>query len=302
MIAGLAISSGISSAMRTAGQARATMDDMTRQIATGQRVSSVKDDGAAWARAAALKSDKVQNEARIATLDRIQTGLAYTDAALSTALDIFDRLRDLSLAAEQHGAGSTQRQQLQAEWTQVIGWATGAGSENPVFTNTGFQNLGYDSFGYAASDGGGSFFNGMLFAVMGTPQSVGGWLVNPAYNGIALNSFDLANASSTQLSTVRNTIASWRSESAGRWFQQVGIDQNLASNLASIAGATIDRLDGAIGSLTDADLGKASAARAQADTRQQLALTTVRQALDAYGAFAGGLLGNVQRTQRSIMA
>jgi flagellin-like hook-associated protein FlgL len=45
MIGGL--TSSLSLAQRTASKASATMDDMTRQIATGQRVSSVKDNGAA---------------------------------------------------------------------------------------------------------------------------------------------------------------------------------------------------------------------------------------------------------------
>ena len=66
--------------------------------------------------------------------------------------------------------------------------------------------------------------------------------------------------------------------------------------------AAYDRLDTAIGSLTDADLGQVSAARAQADTRQQLALDTIKTALTAYGNYAGGLLGNVQRTQRGVLA
>jgi flagellin-like hook-associated protein FlgL len=61
-----------------------------------------------------------------------------------------------------------------------------------------------------------------------------------------------------------------------------------------------DRLEAAAETLTEADLGKASTALRQAETRQQLALSTVRQALNAYGAYAGGLLGNVQRTQRAI--
>lgn len=51
-------SSGIASSIRTASQARATMETMGRQIATGQRVSSVKDDGAARARAVQLRVQK----------------------------------------------------------------------------------------------------------------------------------------------------------------------------------------------------------------------------------------------------
>jgi flagellin-like hook-associated protein FlgL len=64
----------------------------------------------------------------------------------------------------------------------------------------------------------------------------------------------------------------------------------------------MDTLEQQASALTDADLGRASATRTQAETRQQLALATVRQALDAYGAYAGGLLANVQRTQRGLVA
>lgn len=300
MIGGL--SSSLALAQRTATKARATMDDMSRQIATGQRVSSVRDDGAAWARAAALKADRTQNEGRVAALDRVEAGLAYTQAAVSIALDVYDRLRGLALAAEQYAAGSTQRQQLQTEWTQTIGSVVGADATNPVFTNSGFQNLGYDNFGYTLSDGDGSFFSGLMFAVMGTPQSVGGWFDNTSFNGIALRTFDLANANTTQLATVRSTIASWRGETAGRWMQQTGIDLTMASSLRSVADRNIDRIDGAVSSLTDADLGKASAARSEAETRQQLALSTMRQAISAYGSYASGLLGNAQQTQRGILA
>jgi flagellin-like hook-associated protein FlgL len=78
--------------------------------------------------------------------------------------------------------------------------------------------------------------------------------------------------------------------------------ENQMSGQARLLDNRADRLEAAAASLTDADLGKASMARAQAETRQQLALNTVRQALSAYGAYAGGLLGNVQRSQRGLTA
>ena len=56
------------------------------------------------------------------------------------------------------------------------------------------------------------------------------------------------------------------------------------------------------GSLVDADLGKASTARAAAEARQELALLTVRRAIATYGAYADGLFANVRRTQRAILA
>jgi hypothetical protein len=78
--------------------------------------------------------------------------------------------------------------------------------------------------------------------------------------------------------------------------------QRRADSMADHAAAQADRVEAAAASLTDADLGQVAAQRATAQTRQQLALQTVRAALDAYGAYAGGLLGNAQRSQRSILA
>jgi flagellin-like hook-associated protein FlgL len=84
--------------------------------------------------------------------------------------------------------------------------------------------------------------------------------------------------------------------------QALGIVTNSNDRIIDRAEKKADRLTLAAETLTEADLGKVSAARAQADTRQQLALQTIQQALTAYGNYAGGLLGNVQRTQRGVLA
>lgn len=52
---------------------------------------------------------------------------------------------------------------------------------------------------------------------------------------------------------------------------------------------TIERLDAAISSFTDADLGALSGESQTVQARQQLALQTINPAISAYGSFASGV-------------
>ncbi|MFM1976510.1 MAG: hypothetical protein RL145_1356, partial [Pseudomonadota bacterium] len=63
--------SSIALAQRTATKASETLTSTTRQIATGQRVSSVKDDGAAWTQAVALKADAVTSSTKARMVDGV---------------------------------------------------------------------------------------------------------------------------------------------------------------------------------------------------------------------------------------
>jgi flagellin-like hook-associated protein FlgL len=299
MIAGL--SSSLALAQRTAAQARVTMDAMSRQIATGQKVASVKDDGAAWARAAGMRSEAVQWDVRTTTLGRIETGLETTRLWIGQTLEAFDRLNELVLSARATVAGGASRAAIAAEWAQVVEWTRSFDgmNDNPAFTVTGFVAgtpggytfNGADSFYgpeiYNAYPHGGGFDSWMDF--------VGGVVA------VTMRNADILNATSAQLDDVRTKIEQMRTSGA-MWMRNVGADLNGVERLKQRAAQGADQVAAQIGSLTDADLGRASTARADADARSRLALQVVREALDAYGAFAGGLLANAQRSQRSVLA
>jgi flagellin len=295
------MSSSLALAQRTASTARATMDTMARQIATGQKVSSVKDNGAVWAQAAGLESQKVGAEARGYALGRIQSGLGFTEATLDLAYQALEKLSQLTIAARSAPVGSTARQALAAEWNQVTEWTASANAGNPdwVYTASAWDQADYNNFGW---DLGGTdpMLGGGRWAVMWNAGSIDGWV--SASTPVALRGFDLANANSAQLDQAFAAANNMLNQARGRWGISVGADQRRLETLTDITNTEIDRLDAGIGSLTDADLGKASTARAQAETRQQLALETIKSAISAYGNFAGGLLGNVQRTQRGVLA
>jgi flagellin len=284
MIPGLT-SSGIASAMRTASKARVTMDDMARQIATGQRVSSAKDDGAAWARAAALRSKQSEYESDTQRLALYEASASVTEAWGEQELVFVEAMRDIYLAAAQYGPGTTQRQTLKAELDQLVsslggGW--GVGTSAPLLS-------------HAANDAS----HGLLAGLKVIARNFGGLQTNvitPVMTAAPVDSASSA-AIQAQVSALTTHMDNLRA---------LDIDNGATMGAIRTASRANETMSGAataaIGALTDADLGKASAARAQAETRQQLALTTVRQAISTYEGFATGLLGYVQRTQRGVMA
>jgi flagellin-like hook-associated protein FlgL len=306
MISGLGqSSSGIASALRTASKARATMDTMARQIATGQKVASVKDDGAAWARAAALKSDIVRHETVSTWGKRGQVVQETSLAAMEGFGETIARAREIvtqAILAEQTGAS---RSALKADYDAIIGGLDSYAANTVV-----------DGISYLAAH----VYNPSLTPITqysGGPPYV--WGIKPfenepgygdfiiqmeTYAGVwPVNSLasDIEALSGPALSSLASTL-DYYSTWIRHQIQAIGSVTNANERIIDRADAAVDRTTAAIGTLTDADMGKASAARAQAETRQQLALSTVRQALDAYGTYAGGLLGNVQRTQRGVMA
>jgi flagellin len=294
------MSSSLALAQRTATKARATMDTMARQIATGQKVSSVKDDGAAWARANSLKGQITQGEARNLTLERIQGGLKVTEAMLTPVLEAVDRLRNLAVEAGGTAPGSTARTSLQAEWNQVVESVAHPSMVNPFFETAwvghAYQANGIGGTLLSSSD---PITNGMVVSISPTAQGFYEWFAGSL--PVSLRGFDVANANSAQLSDALAATA-WVRSGAVEWSRTSGGQQQMLARVQDNTVKDNDRLRTALSSLTDADLGKVSTARAQAGTRQQLALQTIQQAISAYGNFAGGLLGNVQRTQRGMLA
>ena len=295
MIGGL--SSSLSLAQRTATKARATMDDMSRQIATGQRVSSVKDDGAAWTRAAALTASKVNHEARLFALDRVDAGIAAQRALNGVYMDVLEQFKDLLLSARSHNPGSEARVRLGASWSALLASGQAYQPDNPVFASMAGYGVDASGRGVRMTGSGDPLLEGERWAIEPQP---GPWMAG------GLDIFNIVTATATELEDMIQEVKVYLGHFGGSWAadweQQMGADQRTSAWMRDYSNAALDRIDGAIGSLTDADMGKASTARANAETRQQLALSTIQQAISAYGSYAGGLLGNAQRTQRGVLA
>ena len=292
MISGLK-ASGMATAIRTAGQARVTMDTMARQIATGQRVSSVKDDGAAWARANFARSEATASQALSDSLGVLRVGLGAAIAFQEMHSNSLLELRGMALTATDPSLAAATRSNLQADFAaRRVAFFSELALGNSAAGSVELRNsAGGTWVPFSSAPGAGDLT--WTRATDGTTTQRA--LV--ALGGIILPSINTSANAQTTLASIQGF--------KDQMLQQVaaisGTDAMIDADQARLTAAS-DRLSTLAGRLTDADLGKASAARAQAEARQQLALSTVRQAISAYGNFTGGLLGNVQRTQRGIMA
>jgi flagellin len=302
MISGLNASMAL--ATRTASQARTAMDRAAREIATGQKVSSVKDDGAAWTRAAGLKSQQVdwQNTKRNADWNVASVGFQLSGSETLEA-----PMRDVRAALlrlTEPGLSATTRNALLQEASQAWNLTGNAWTQNTnglLGDATGVQDAQL-----RLADGTVLVSRGWLGhpGQFGTQSTIGSIQLNQ--NGAGEVRRDVLTellvipdtaAAASALAFIDSVMPSWRNEVAGQ-----AASVRTAERFGAIAERSIDRLDVQRGALTDADFGKSSTALRQSETRQQLALDTVRTAITAYGNMATGLLGNVQRTQRGIMA
>jgi flagellin len=298
MIGGL--TSSLALAQRTASKARVTMDSMSRQIATGQKVASVKDNGAVWAQAAALKSQKAEIDGRATLVSFVRTAVDQQSIEDSAMRESLTWIRDVLVRSLQHNPGTQSRQMLHDELQRAVNSVNGFSAPSAAIT-TGYALQPDGQYGFLTSSAD-TVFNGrtMWSSLDSGPNNYMTWLgVNN------LNTFNLSTATNAQVQVQLNNTVDvlmnhhhWLPNFEGR----AANDQRWLDSVVERDGKTKDRLDTAIGSLTDADLGKVSTQRAQAETRQQLALDTIKTALTAYGNYAGGLLGNVQRTQRGVLA
>jgi flagellin len=298
MLSGL--SPTLTTAIRTAGEARQRMDTAARQIATGQRVSSARDDGAAYARIAELKAAKAQ----IAGRETLMAAFAVVDANQTARTQGSDELQqkliELVTSAMAHPAGSQARQAIGAEYDAVYAaWAATRAPDNPVTGETTVATSVWGVRGTTADP----LMNSVRVHSLGHRS----WFDNSHHtldylaNGVPIASIDVRNGSAANLAnglaSLKNHLFSVSPTHTG--YGNSGKSLDWARRMSD---QQADRIDAAIGTLADADLGQVSAQLNQAQTRQQLATQTVRAALDAYGAYAGGLLGNVQRSQRSVLA
>lgn len=290
-----ALSNSLSLAQRTATLARSAAEDYTRQIATGQRVASVKDDGAAWARAVALRSDAVTQRGKA---DLLSNGIAMNAPLVEVAeaaVRTTDEMISIILQAMTQSASGPARQSLAAAWTNAV-------ASGDTMMQIGIAARSSDGVPWTAdvTTANGTYFRPFTghTDLEGVLIRRSGWNFNTAF---AHWQTDVLSGSQAALEARLATLQTNRANFANAASDNGNTDRQMLA-MRTGYGDRADRLAGAAASLTEADLGRTSAGLRMAEVRQQLALDTISRAISAYGSYAGGLLGNVQRTQRGVLA
>lgn len=289
------MSSSLALAQRTATKARAAMDDMSRQIATGQRVSSVKDDGAAWARANQLRSDAVTQSGKAQLLSNGISMNAPMIEIAEAAVESVDEMISMTLQAMGRPASGSTRQTLASAWSNTV-------TTTDTLMQMGIATRSSDGVPWPADVTSGSATYFQPFSAHSDLQGVlirrSGWNFTAAFahwQSDILSGSEAALAA--RLATLQTNRANFVSAASDN-----GRTDSQAQSMQVAYEERAEQLEAAASSLTEADLGRASTQLRQSETRQQLALATISRAISAYGNFAGSLLGNVQRTQRGVLA
>jgi flagellin len=296
MISGIN-SSSLSLAMRAAERANKTIDKMATQIATGKKVASVKDDGAAYARVAAMKSQQTEIEARSNVTAMLRVASQEQVEGEKAIVDLYDRIAETILSAKSYAAGSDARKALQKEFEALISQV-----EMPFSTDsnlsTAYGNWGSAGWGIKPHSSDTSLSQNAIWYL----PSIGAAWSTYSTNGTQFKLNDITNANdiylNNMLASARN-VKSFYTESYMPW---ATADQKILDSIDKWDSISSQNIESSISTLTDADMGNTSRDYDLAQTRQNLAYQTVRNSLSHYGNVAGGLLNNVLGTQRSVRA
>jgi flagellin-like hook-associated protein FlgL len=228
------------------------------------------------------------------------TVAANQNARTEQSNEMQQKMIDLVTSAMSYPPGSQARLAIGAEYDQAYAaWSQARVADNPI---TGSTTVAPGVWGIRGTTND-SIINTVAIHSLDHRSwfDYGHPTIDYLANGTPIGSIDVRNGSASNLSNGLATLKEHLFRAAPNhngygnhdkrldWARKVTIQES-------------DRLDTAISTLTDADMGKASTARANAETRQQLALSTISQAISAYGNYANGLLGNVSRTQRGVLA
>ena len=290
-----ALSHSLALAQRTATTARSAIEDHTRQLATGQRVASVRDDGAAWARAVALRSEAVTQRGKA---DLLSNGIAMNAPLVEVAeaaVRTTDEMISIILQAMTQPASGPTRQSLAAAWTNAV-------ASCDTMMQIGIAARSSDGVPWPAdvTTANGTYFRPFTghTDLEGVLIRRSGWNFNTAF---AHWQTDILSGNQAALEARLATMQTNRANFSAAASENGNTDAQM-QRMRTGYGDRADRLESAAASLTEADLARTSAGLRMAEVRQQLALDTISRAISTYASFAGGLLGNVQRTQRGLLA
>lgn len=247
---------GAMNAMQSLNAINGELNTVLRRISTGQKVSSARDDPAAWAIA---QTQRAESRALTAVMGSLQRGQSIADVALSgaeTISDLLVQMKEKALAASDPTLSATDKAALSedyvalrkqidraastAEFGGVNLIASGSAGAVRALTNaSGSSTLDIDHVDLSTTGG----------AISGTVADLTG----------TIGAAELANIDSA----IRSVNAAAAKFGTGA----KSLDRHL-----TFVGKQQDVIDAGVGRLVDADLARESARLSALQVQQQLAV------------------------------
>ena len=242
-------------AMQNLSRTQSELTTTQARIATGQKVSSAKDNGAIFAIANNMRGSST---ALNAVRESLQRGQSSTDVALAageTISDLLNQMKEKALAAADTQLNTSSRAAMNADFTALRDQITKA-----------VNNANFNGFNLISSTG---------TDILALADETGTSKITVAAQDLSLGGGNVTVASTTSVSTT--TLASAALSLVNASIQNVSLalsrlgsgSKALTTHLTFV-NKLQDALDAGIGNIVDADLAKESAKIQALQTKQQL--------------------------------
>ena len=233
------------------------------QLASGSKITSAKDDAAGLAVATGMSSDASVLQQGATNLQNGTAVLSTADGALSNITDILTRMKTLTAQAQSGSSSTADLTYMNDEYTQLLNQIDSIAS-NTTFNGTPLLN------GTGPYGSGVKFMVGTTSADTITVTLTGVDTTALGINGTAITDATSAASNMDLLTSAIETISSDRA--------QVGAQLSAMSFQASVINTSLQNLDTAKSSITDADIAQV---QSQFSTDQSLTTAAVSALSDA---------------------
>jgi flagellin len=242
-------------AMQNLSRTQSELSTTQTRIATGQKVSSAKDNGAIFAIANNMRGSSIAlNSVR----ESLQRGQSSTDVGLAageTISDLLNQMKEKALAASDTQLNTSSRAAMNADFTALRDQITKA-----------VNNANFNGFNLISSTG---------TDILALADETGTSKITVAAQDLSLGGGNVTVASTTSVSTTTLASAALSLVNASirnvsLALSKLGSGSKALTTHLSFVNKLQDALDAGIGNIVDADLAKESAKIQALQTKQQL--------------------------------
>lgn len=248
-------------ALQNLNKTNARLEVVQRQISTGLKVSSAKDDGATYAIAQNMRSKVAGYNVVKQSLDRGISVMDVTIAATESISDLLIEMREKALAASDRSLDQSSRDALNEDFMALRDQVKTI-IDNAEFNGINLIQSGADDLTVLANDQGGSMSFAAEDLSYGPPGGPGTNII--LSEDATINAFVNADTAITELDQSIDNIGSVLAR-LGASSRRMEIQRTFTDKLT-------DTLEIGIGNLVDADLAKASAELQALQVKQQLGI------------------------------
>ena len=242
-------------AMQNLSRTQSELTTTQARIATGQKVSSAKDNGAIFAIANNMRGSSIALNSVRESLQRGQSSTDVSLAAAETISDLLNQMKEKAVASADTQLNSSSRAAMNADFTALRDQITKA-----------VNNANFNGFNLISSTG---------TNIQALADETGTSKITVLAQNLALGGTNVTVAAGTNVSTV--TLATAALSLVNASIQNVSLSLSrmgtgskaLATHLTFV-NKLQDALDAGIGNIVDADLAKESAKIQALQTKQQL--------------------------------